>query len=65
MITTQIGGKLFSIDQNYNLITENETISKKDMQEISNSYKGINRIHKPMALIFWVDIKNGNKKNWL
>jgi hypothetical protein len=65
MITTEINGKLFSIDQNYNLITENEVISKENMQEISNSYKGSNRIHKPMALLFWIDIKNGNKKNWL
>lgn len=53
---------------NGNLYLENNTVKKefdkKELQEIANSYKGANRIHKPMALLFWQDCKNGQFSNW-
>lgn len=41
-----------------------KTFSASEMQEISNAYKGANRIHKPIALLFWSDCKNGLHTNW-
>lgn len=41
-----------------------KAISKVEMEEISAQYKGVNRIHKPMGLLFWIDCKNGNHKEW-
>ena len=64
MKTVIIQGKKFSVDNNLNLITPDKTISASEMKEISKEYNGINRIHKPMALLFWTDIKNGHVSNW-
>lgn len=43
----------------------NEEIPKEDLQEMADAYKGANRIHKPMALLFWQDCKNGLYNNWV
>lgn len=59
-----IQGKLFKVDEDFNLITEDQVIPKHDMQGIAKEYKDINRVHKPMVLLFWTDIKNGKTKNW-
>ena len=42
-----------------------QVVSKTDMQEIASEYRGVNRIYKPMALLFWTDCKNGNAKDWI
>lgn len=34
------------------------------MTEMARQYKGANRIHKPMGLLFWQDCKNGLSHNW-
>lgn len=51
------------------LIVDNATINKtftaQTMQQINKEYKGANRIHKPIALLFWIDCKNGNYSNWV
>jgi hypothetical protein len=39
-------------------------LSAGTMAEIANEYSGANRIHKPMALLFWIDCKNGKSSNW-
>lgn len=62
--TVIIQGKRFSVDNEFNLITPDKTISAKDMQEISQEYNGVNRLHKPMALLFWIDAKNRKLSNW-
>lgn len=46
------------------LIAGGNHITKERMQEIAEAYKGSNRIHKPMGLLFWTDCKNGDFKNW-
>jgi hypothetical protein len=64
MKTVLIQGKRFSVDNDLNFITPDKTISATDMQAISKEYNGVNRIHKPMALLFWIDAKNRNLSNW-
>lgn len=64
MKTVLIQGKKFSVDNDLNFITPDKTISAKDMQEISKEYNGVNRMHKPMALLFWIDAKNRKLSNW-
>ncbi len=62
-----ITGELFYLT-NGNLHVKNSVIdkefTKQSMQNIAKEYKGANRIHKPMALLFWIDCKNGNYSNW-
>lgn len=45
-------------------LTVNKVFSASQMAEIQKTYKGANRIHKPMALLFWIDCKNGKAGNW-
>jgi hypothetical protein len=52
------------VNDDLSLETPTTTISRKDMEEIAKQYAGANRIHKPMALLFWSDVKNGQKSNW-
>jgi hypothetical protein len=46
-----------------NVATE-KTFSEEEMKEIAFAYKGSNRIHKPFALLFWTDCRNGKLKEW-
>lgn len=39
-------------------------ITKEQMIEIADGYKGSNRIFKPLSLLFWTDVKNGQYSNW-
>lgn len=34
------------------------------MSKANKEYNGVNRIHKPFALLFWSDCKNGKYSNW-
>jgi len=43
----------------------NKTFSKDEMQNAVNLYKGANRIHKPIPVLFWTDCKNGEFSNWV
>ena len=40
-------------------------ISRSEMKEIVNSYRGANRIYKPFLVLFYTDVMNGKKSNWL
>lgn len=55
--------------KNGNLRVKNNNVDREftaaEMTEISNAYKGANRIIKPMALLFWTDCKNGEYSNWI
>ncbi len=62
--TTAIQGEFFKIDKGLNLHTPKGVILKDRMQQISEEHKGMNRLYKPMALLFWIDIKNGKAANW-
>lgn len=64
MKSTEILGTIYTVDKDLNLIFNDQIISAKDMQAISDQYKGSNRIYKPLALLFWIDVKNGNYSNW-
>ncbi len=56
---------VYQVTPELNLICPDGTIiSKKDMIEISEGYKGANRIYKPLSLLFWTDVKNGQYSNW-
>ena len=61
----QLPDGLYQVTLGLDLICpDGRKITKKDMAEIAEQYKGINRIHKPMALLFWTDVKNGQYSNW-
>ena len=62
--TTTIQGKKFTYLNGDLILNDGEVIAKNDMQEISKQYLGANRIHKPMALLFWIDCNNNNQNNW-
>ena len=38
--------------------------SKTEMKTIIGQYKGVNRIHKPMSLLFYTDVMNGKTASW-
>ncbi len=40
------------------------TISGADMAEMARQGRNTNRIHKPLAILFWTDCKNGKSSNW-
>ena len=52
--------KSLKIDQS-GLITE---LSWGEMNKLAEAYKGANRIHKPLYLLFWMDCKNNKQNNW-
>jgi len=59
----------FGLDVEYNSKDKSITINGKRfdasyMNEASKEFKGMNRIHKPIALLFWIDCKNNNLSNW-
>jgi hypothetical protein len=62
--STIIQGKEFTYLNGDLILNDGEIITKNDMQEISKQYLGANRIHKPMALLFWIDCNNNNQNNW-
>ncbi len=47
------------------LTIKDRTYSAQEMQEIADRYTGVNRIHKPFPLLFWIDCKNGKSSNWV
>jgi len=49
---------------NGDLKVNGKKFEKSDMKKIASDYKGMNRIHKPMALLFWIDCNNGKQSNW-
>lgn len=40
-------------------------ISRFEMKEIVKSYAGANRIYKPFLVLFYTDVLNGRKSNWV
>jgi hypothetical protein len=62
--TTIIQGKEFTYSNGDLILNDGEIITKNDMQAISKQYLGANRIHKPLALLFWIDCNNNKHNNW-
>jgi hypothetical protein len=50
------------VDLNTNIEMKYE---KEYLQKIANQTKNANRIHKPIPLLFWIDVKNDKKSNWI
>jgi len=46
------------------LINDNKFLDSEILEEINEHYKGCNRIHKPIALLFRNDVKNNKLKYW-
>ncbi|MGI9460768.1 MAG: hypothetical protein ACR2NF_12275 [Pirellulales bacterium] len=49
-------------DGSMKLAENGKVFSKEKMQKIKDAYKGANRIHKPLALLFYTDVMNGKGK---
>ena len=64
MKATKVLNDVFKVDADLNLYVNDKKISRAEMAEISNHYKGANRIYKPFALLFWTDVKNGQLSGW-
>ncbi len=62
---TIIQGKIFEVTKDKSLICPNgKTFTSEQMREAQKEYKGANRMHKPMALLFWTDVVNGKCNQW-
>lgn len=58
-------GKYGIVMQDKSFITPTgKRISREKMKEILSAHKGMNRIHKPMGLLFYTDVLNGKGENW-
>jgi len=72
-ISTIIDKVTFTFDSNDNslVLTKKENnslihvIPENDLKLLAESYFGMNRIYKPMALLFWIDCKNNKSQNWI
>lgn len=54
-----------AIDFNGDMLTlKLERIPREEMKEIIKKYRGVNRMNKPMALLWYTDCMNGKSKNW-
>ena len=63
--TNIFGMKLQFDSKTKNLVINDEkTLTGAEMQEIATESRGQNRIHKPVALLFWMDCKNGKSGNY-
>lgn len=63
-VTTILGIGEVKVDKDLNLYVDDKTFTAKQMKEYAAEYKGTNRIHKPMLLLFWTDVKNNQASNW-
>lgn len=54
----------FSMDIQNQGQTSVSTYEEIFIRQLANNYKGVNRIYKPIALLFWTDVKNGKLSNW-
>ena len=66
---TRFGGEVYIYDPVDGTLTvgnHNGThhYTQSAMKEFADEYKGMNRIHKPVALLFWIDCRNGKASNW-
>jgi hypothetical protein len=69
MKTTKFLNDTFVVDDNLSLHIHADgkdtiKLTAGELNEICKNYQGTNRIHKPLALLFWIDVKNNNSKNW-
>lgn len=38
--------------------------TQAEMKDAIRAFKGVNRMYKPMSLIYYTDVMNGRKNNW-
>jgi hypothetical protein len=41
-----------------------KVFTKSEMKTMISDYRGMNRINKPMALLFYTDVMNGKTASW-
>jgi len=59
-------GQTMEYNPNDKSLTINgKTFDSKFMERANEDMKGINRIHKPVGLLFWIDCKNGKYSSWI
>jgi len=46
------------------LAPNGKQFTRAEMKEIIAHYKGVNRIYKPFALLYYTDVMNGQASNW-
>jgi hypothetical protein len=61
--TTVFGQNFVYMEDKSLSIDKADSISAEQMEEVAEAYKGVNRIHKPVGLLFWIDCKNGKASN--
>lgn len=63
-INNPISGRV-TVTEDLGLIAPNgRKYTRAEVEKIAKTYSGVNRMHKPMALLFWTDVKNGKLENW-
>lgn len=46
------------------LIIDGTEYQEKEVKKVIAQYVGINRLYKPIAIVFYSDVMNGKAKNW-
>lgn len=70
LVKTKVFGDVYTVNKSTLELSvktssgEIKTFDKAYMTKAKQQYNRVNRIHKPMALLFWTDVKNNNTKNW-
>lgn len=70
LVKTKVFGDVYTVNRSTLEVSirtasgEIKTFDKAYMMKAKEQYKGVNRLYKPMALLFWTDVKNNNTKNW-
>ena len=41
-----------------------DKLTHTEMKEAITNYRGANRIHKPMSLLYYTDVMNGHASRW-
>ena len=60
---TRIFGDELEYD-NGDMIVNGKRFEKSYMELQAKRYTGVNRIHKPVPILFWQDCKNGKQSNY-
>lgn len=63
--------KTIIFNQNLEVNTKTKTLTidgteyqEKEVKRVIADYTGINRLYKPIAIVFYSDMINGKTKNW-
>lgn len=61
---TTFGQISMAIFSDMSISINGDKFDSEFMSKANDETKGMNRIYKPIPLLFWIDVKNGKLSNW-